>query len=704
MYNKEKIEKLRLLAVQSQLNYNEFNYYFYKTIRTSLHKGNYEERYAEALYAAFDQVKPLIGDDELIVGRISNRKFTPEEEEEWNKILNYSMASATSPFGQDSHMAIDYPLLLSKGTTGIRADIQQYRERLDLSLPDDIEKDLFYSACQRALEGVERFSERYSEYAASLAKECGDEARKKELLVISEICARVPKNPANGFYEAVQSVSFLTFCLSNQPWKPTWPQFQLGRPDRYLLPYYEMDINSGRITKDEAQTLLDCLAIQINHRVPHGLSSGYMVGGRDVDGKVVSNDLTKMLMRVVEQVRLVYPSVGLCWCNDTPQEDLDLAVEIIGKGHSHPAIFNDEVISAGLRHYGLSAEEACSYIHSTCVEITPIASSNVWVASPYMNLVQKLLDLLDRPYSSVDELLQAYFDHISEAIDENLLKFQRMRVERKRYNFAPLLSCFVNDCLKNGVDIERNGARYNWIMPSFVGLSNAADAFCAIETLIFEEKRWDFAKLQEMLAANFEGYEAERQLILKKAEKYGNDAERPDSYAERISSFIASECEKHNRDDGFRLVPSLFCWVMHDSFGKETGASPDGRVSGFPLGDGSGPAQGREENGPTAAVISCTKWDHTPFIGGIAMNMKFSRKYFSKESAAKLTALIRTYLKRGGFELQINVVDKEILLAAQKQPELYRDLIVRIGGYSDYFTKLSPTMQAEVIARTEYEC
>lgn len=142
---------------------------------------------------------------------------------------------------------------------------------------------------------------------------------------------------------------------------------------------------------------------------------------------------------------------------------------------------------------------------------------------------------------------------------------------------------------------------------------------------------------------------------------------------------------------------------MHDVFGQETGASPDGRLKGFPLGDGSGPAQGREQNGPTAAVLSCTKWDHTPFIGGIAMNMKFSRKYFKEDSLRKMTALIRTYLKRGGFELQINVVDRDTLLAAREQPELYRDLVVRIGGYSDYFTRLSPTMQAEVIERTEYE-
>ena len=361
------------------------------------------------------------------------------------------------------------------------------------------------------------------------------------------------------------------------------------------------------------------------------------------------------------------------------------------------------MITEGLKRLGLPPEEACSYIHSTCVEITPIAASNVWVASPYMNLVQKLLDVLDREYSSMEELFDAYFAHIGEGIRENLIAEQKSRLERQRFNLDPLLSCFVRDCLEAGRDIEWGGARYNWIMPSFVGLSNAADALYAIRELIFNQKRWDFAGLNKMLAANFQGFETQRQMILREAEKYGNDADGPDSYVQRISQWIAAECGKYRRDDGFRLAPSLFCWVMHDVFGQETGASPDGRLKGFPLGDGSGPAQGREQNGPTAAVLSCTKWDHTPFIGGIAMNMKFSRKYFKEDSLRKMTALIRTYLKRGGFELQINVVDRDTLLAAREQPELYRDLVVRIGGYSDYFTRLSPTMQAEVIERTEYE-
>jgi Pyruvate-formate lyase len=499
----------------------------------------------------------------------------------------------------------------------------------------------------------------------------------------------------------VQSVQFVTFCVSLKPLRAGGIlQYQLGRPDRYLSDYYYNDIKSGVITQYEAQTLLDCLGVLINRRVPHGLSSGYMVGGRNADGVITKGELTQMCMKVVSDNRLVYPSVGLCVADSGNEqiEDIKIACEILGKGCSHPAFFNDDVIQQGLRNYDLPADEACSYIHSTCVEITPIASSNVWVASPYINLVQTLLDVLNKEYTSKSELLEAYFNNLANRIHNGYKNEVKNRIERKRYDMDPLLSCFVNDCLRNGIDIEHGGAKYNWIMPSFVGLSNAADSINAINELIFDKQLYTFGQLKEMLDNNFSGYENERQIFSQRVEKYGNDNDEIDSIVKTITERIAEFCRKYNG----LIIPSLFCWIMHDIFGRETGASPDGRLAGLPLGDGSGPAQGREHEGPTASILSSTKWDHTPFIGGIAVNMKFSKSYMSGESYDVMTALIKSYLTRGGFELQINVTDAELLKEAQKHPELYRDLVVRIGGYSDYFVSLSSTMQEEVITRTTY--
>ena len=192
-------------------------------------------------------------------------------------------------------------------------------------------------------------------------------------------------------------------------------------------------------------------------------------------------------------------------------------------------------------------------------------------------------------------------------------------------------------------------------------------------------------------------------MVLRRADKYGNDSDTVDGYVRRITEFLAEECTQYtDLPLGGCLVPSLFCWVMHDRFGQVTGASPDGRMAGFPLGDGSGPAQGRESHGPTASILSSTKWDHTPFIGGVAVNVKFAKRFFNAGSLEKVIAMVHTYLDRGGFELQINCVDAETLRRARVHPEEYEDLIVRVGGYSDYFVRLSPTMQAEVMERTEH--
>ena len=702
-YDAERIERLRKEAQDAKYDYGEISYFFYKSLKARERNRAYALRVADAVYDAFDSVAPYIGEDDLIAGRIANRALSREEAEEYALLTEYSVPPLPAVQGQCSHMAIDYDLLLNRGAEGIISDISEKQRALDLTDPADIEKDNFYAACVRSLEGLIRFALRYAEEAERQAMACMSEKRAGELMKMAENLRNVPRRPASGFYEAVQSAHFITFCLSARPFAAACHLYQLGRPDRYLYPFYKKDIDNGGITRGFAQTLLDCYAILLETRIPAGLASGYMVGGRDKDGNVVSNDLTRMAMETVRHVRLVYPGVGFCWCEDTPEEDLRLACEILGEGHSHPAIFNDDVISKGLEFHGLSPAESHDYIHSTCVEITPVASSNVWVASPYMNLVQKLLDVLERDYSSQDELLEAYFAHVEGSIRENLISETRNRVERAKYMSDPLLSCFVNDCLEKGVDIEAGGARYNWIMPSFVGLSNAADSLTAIERLVFGSGETSLSELRAALAANYEGYEALRQKILNSVPKYGNDAEEADKYALLLTGRLTGAMEKYQKRKGNYLVPSLFCWIMHDIFGQKTGASPDGRKAGFPLGDGSGPVQGCEKAGPTAAVLSSTKWDHHKFIGGVAVNMKFAKSTFSEASMEKLIAIVKTYLRRGGFELQINVVDRETLLSAKENPEAHRDLVVRIGGYSDYFVKLTPTMQEEVLARTQYE-
>ena len=235
-------------------------------------------------------------------------------------------------------------------------------------------------------------------------------------------------------------------------------------------------------------------------------------------------------------------------------------------------------------------------------------------------------------------------------------------------------------------------------------MANLVDSVYVLKKLVYDSGEYTVGELSEILNRNFENNESLHQRILTKIDKYGNDIDEIDAYFSLFTSHIISECKKYTPvfSNG-RLIPSVFCWVKHERFGRETGATPDGRLAGFPLGDGSGPCQGREMNGPTASILSSTKWEHYELIGGVAVNMKFSKSSLGNKSLSVMQSLIKAYMTRGGFELQINVIDRETLENAKQNPENYRDLIVRIGGYSDYFTRLSPEMQEEVILRTEHK-
>lgn len=644
---------------------------------------------------------PVIDEGQLIVGRYYDGPLTLEAEAEYEMLAKYTSPAMPRISGQNAHMAVDYEKLLKKGVSGILDEIDGYDRALDPLNYKNLEKHEFYESCRHALRGLLKKAANYSAHAQKLADGCEDTVRKAELNQIAENLKNVPANPPRTFWEALQSVHFLTMSMKGL--------YQWGRPDAYLIDYYRKDIANNILTKEFAQELINSACVMFNEYIPSGLAVGLMVGGRDAEGKDLSNELTYMFVESVRDVAMIYPGVGLCCHSGTPYDLKKLACEVLAEGHSHPALFNDEVITDGLKYYGLPADEACRYIHSTCVEITPCDSSAVWVATPYTNMIQLLLDVLGvkkegsepRTFESIEELKNAYREHLADHIRNNAISANRERISRYQSGGDPLVSCFVNDCLKVGLDIDMGGARYNWIMPSFVGVANLSDSFTVIEELIFNKKILTFENLCEALEHNFIGYE---DLLgnISKLPKYGNNNDYCDNTVKEISEWISSETEKYTAYFDSKFIPSLFCWIMHDEFGKRTMASPDGRRCGFPLGDGSGPAQGREENGPTASVISSTKWDHRKFIGGIAVNMKFTSDMWNRDNIDKLVSLVDVFMLRGGFELQINSVNRDKLIAARENPELYKDLVVRIGGYSDFFVRLSDTMQREVIARTAH--
>ena len=678
---------------------DEMMYLFAKGWQDNVEEFITTKRHTKARAAVYYGATPVIGENELIVGRPNHDvKLTDEQ----RSFMLQARKMIPRRAGQDSHMAIDYEKLLTKGTSGVRQEIEGYKAALDtLMNPADIAKETFYDECLIMLDALDALAQKYAEHADLLAQGSSDPVRAAELRAIADNLRRVPKYPAQTFYQALQSVNFITFGLQGL--------YQGGRPDQYLLPYYEKDIKSGALTREFAQELIDCYCLLYNEYTAKGLAVGLMVGGTYPDGSRVVNDLTYMFIQSIFDVRLSYPGIGLCLTSDTPKDLLELALKALAAGHTHPALFNDEVIIKGLMHYGLPFEEAVSYIHSTCVEITPIKRSAVWVASPYHNLIMPLLELMGVREEkacqavSLEELIGLYQQKLRKRIQDSVYDQNRQQMERAAWYTHPLVSCFVDDCLKRGCDLDHGGAQYAFIESSFVGMSNLVDALFAIDQLVYKEKRLTLEKFGEILRENFEGNEPLRRYILDKIPKYGNDEAEIDALFRRMTEWITGEMTKYRTWHGSRFIPSMFCWIIHDQFGKSTPASPDGRLASFPLGDGSGPAQGREHQGPTASILSSTSWSHEQFIGGIAVNLKFSKKMFKEDSLAKLMELVRVFIARGGFELQINVIDRDKLLKAQEDPDQYRDLVVRIGGYSDYFTNLTPSMQQEVLLRTEHE-
>jgi len=636
---------------------------------------------------------------ERIVGRPELRPPTPMESQKIAEVQEILKTIPPYPGGDSGHFHPDFEKIFRLGVKGIREEI---KSKVDATTTD--EKRIFYQACDIAIQGL-------SEYANRVAEECemataASENSIKQLQELADICRRISTEPPATFHEAIHLMYLTIIALwHGEDHGLTTP----GRMDQTLRPFYEADLAAGRITPDEALELICCLYIQLNMILGAGSAESVMVGGRDKNGDDVTNELTYLCLAARMATQLVYPTVGLAWHESTPGELTDFACRMISTGIGDPAFFNDETISAGLRDHGVSEADSYNYMNSTCVEIKVVGASNMWVTAPYFNCPNALLEVMDFVADgSISE--PATFDELNQRVKERMAETVRGAAEnldavwhrRSETGCFPLASCLISDCLERGQDFDRGGAKYNWVENSFVGLANLADGLIAIKHLVYDEQELSLGELREILKANYEGHESLRQRIINRVPSYGNNNDEPDELAVEWAHFL-EETTESNTVGLHSYVPGFFCWIVHESFGSNTGATPDGRHAGFPLADGAGSIQGREKAGPTASVLSTTKWNHQKALGGLVHNVKFSKSALSTdEGLAGLRNLIETYLRRGGFEIQVNVVSVDTLRDAQKHPEDYQDLLVRVAGYSDYFVHLNPNMQAEVIARTEH--
>ncbi|MBN1878087.1 MAG: hypothetical protein JXA33_27945 [Anaerolineae bacterium] len=639
-----------------------------------------------------------IDDLELLIGRPRLDDDTSVQSADEAAARAYLESYPLNLPGQTGHCELDLEPVMSLGIDGL---VAQIRARLD-GVADTVAAT--YQSFLDALAGLSLMIENVAHDVAEVLP-AATPARQEELRAIMASCHRIAHAPPASFRDAIQLLWFIIFGVMHAE------QSSLVAPghlDRTLWPFYEQDVAAGALSRAEALELIECLYLLVNDYISDGLAMPVMVGGRDAGGNDVTNDLSYLCLEALRRTKLIYPTVGICWHAETPVTLLELAVDLMGQGYPTPAVFGDETIQQGLRALGVPSEEACRYMNSTCVEITPAGASNVWVASPYYNtcglLLEEIAAQAGDPAPTFEGFLDSYRQRFAAAVASGVAQQNDWRRRRQTHMRRPLQSVFTRDCIARGRDIEDGGAIYNWIECSFIGLANLADSLYVIREEVYRHGCLSLRALQDVLISDFTGHETVRQRWLNRYPKYGQgDAEVDGMFAETLR-FIVETCAQFKvAPDDSPYVPGAFAWVMHERLGRETGATPDGRRAGFPFADGCGPAQGRECHGPTAAILSVTSWPHSAMIGGLAYNLKFNGALFRSPTGFEgLRALLLTFLERGGFEAQVNVADNETLKKARANPEPYRDLVVRIGGYTDYFTRLSLEMQDELIQRTEF--
>ncbi|MBN1352179.1 hypothetical protein JXJ21_22465 [candidate division KSB1 bacterium] len=666
-------------------------------LQTSAHIESWQVRRGLCTRNILSSAVFEIDDLELLVGRLAPQ---PESlsEIDLEKARNF-LQKYPQPGGQTGHCELFLEDIMRVGIDGVSRKIH------DLMRHSKNQERDTYRSFLYALDGLSTMVRNAANCACESLPNQSPE-RQIELNAIVDSCNRIAHHPPESFRDAIQLLWLVLFGVQ---YGESVGLVGPGHLDRVLYPYFQRDIESGRLTRERALLLIESLYLLLNEFIPDGLAIPVMVGGRDSQGEDVTNELSYLCLEALRRTKLIYPTVGICWHEGTPNDLVMLAIDLIVRGYPNPAFFGDDIIQTGLKNLGVPPAEACNYINSTCVEITPVGASNVWVASTYYNLCGILLEhiktQLDEPAGTFENFKHGFRKRLFEQIENEVAGQNRCRLERQQYGRKPLQSVFTRDCIARGKDIDDGGAIYNWVECSFVGLANLADSLHTINEEIFARKNMSFAEMHAILERNFEGYEKVRRRFLNGYPKYGQGNKAVDALIAETVDAISAECKRFKMaPDDSHYVPGAFVWIMHEQLGRRTGATPDGRKAGFPFADGAGPAQGRESQGPTTAILSTTSWKHHPFIGGIAFNMKFNTSIFnSPASIARLRDLIITFLRRGGFEVQINVVDAGTLRKARKNPEQYHDLVVRIGGYTDFYTRLSTEMQEEILLRTEYD-
>ena len=617
-----------------------------------------------------------------------------------------------------------------KGFLERKADIQQAIGALDfIHDKEALQKKEQLSAMSICCDAIMILGRRYADYARELAEEESDETRRAELLQIAANCDVVPSNRPQTYWQAIQMYWFVHLCVTTE--LNPWDSYSPGRLDQHLNPFYQKDTSEGILDDEKAKELLECLWIKFNNQpappkvgITLKESGTYTdfaninTGGITPNGEDGVNPVSYLILDCMDEMRLLQPSSNVQISRKTPQKFLKRACEISRQGWGQPAFYNTEEIIQELLNAGKTIEDARKGGTSGCVE-TGAFGNEAYILTGYFNL-PKILELtLNNGYDPVakkqlglelgyaadfhsfEELLEAYKKQINYFVDIKVEGSNIIESIYAKYMPVPFLSIITNDCIKKGKDYNAGGARYNTSYLQGVGIGTITDSLSAIKCHVYDKKDLDMPRLMEALHANFEGYEDVRHLLLNESPKYGNDDDYADNIMREIFQYYRGCVTGRPNMRGGQYRVNMLPTTCHVYFGEVMEASPDGRLAHKPVSEGISPVQGSDTNGPTAVIRSAAKMDHIS-TGGTLLNQKLTPSSVAGEKGLNHMAdLIRAYFNLDGHHIQFNVIDRKILLEAQKHPEEYKDLIVRVAGYSDHFRNLSRALQDEIIDRTE---
>jgi pyruvate formate-lyase/glycerol dehydratase family glycyl radical enzyme len=621
--------------------------------------------------------------------------------------------------GGIGHFLPDYEKMLRLGTRGFSRTLEGRHGDL-------------HEAARIVCEALETWAERIADEAMRTARREKDARRRAELLEIERVCRKVPREPAETFREALQSLWLTHMGVMLESLNSA---VSFGRMDQYLYPYYKADLEAGRLTADEAGELLLAFSAKATEHVMllseriaqyhggHLVVQAAIVGGTDAVGKDVTNELTYLLLDVMEQHHMRDPNFQARVHKGTPEEFLDRALDVARQGHGVPALFNDEAVVPALVAHGYPVREARGYGIVGCVEPSIPGKSFLSTDAGLFNLPiclelalndgRRVLGHLNQmrrregaatgsaaTFTSMDEVIEAFGAQLDFLVDRMIGDFHMVEKANMDYHPTPLSSMLVEGCLESGRDLTEGGATYNSSGIQGVGVADVADSLAALDTVVFKEKKHSIDDVLEAVHSDFKDRGTLR-AALEKAPKYGNDQAIADRYADLVAHMFHDSLARHTSERGGRYVPGFYSVTCHVAFGQLVGALPSGRRAGEPFASGIGPACGADRCGPTAMLNSVAAVDSSLMANGNALNMRFDPSDIEGEKGLGiLKGLVLGFFERGGMEVQFNVLDPEMLEDARRHPGKYPDLVVRVAGYCAYFDDLPETAKAEIISRT----